>query len=103
VIVSGTATDSQGHKGEFFTDLAFVNEPEKPPVVVEPLRRVSVKEPFLVAHEGMRFYPGDVAEVPESVALHWRANGWVILLEREGVKSEPVKQTGGRGNRPQPG
>jgi hypothetical protein len=99
--VSGTAFGKED-KGEFFTDLAFANEPEPKSVVEpEPSRRVKVLAPFLVAHQGVRYYPDEVAEVPESVALHWRASGWVLLLE-EGVKSVPVEKARRRANRPQP-
>jgi hypothetical protein len=97
--VSGTAPGKDAGGGEFFTDLAFVNEPEPVVAEPEPSRRVKVLAPFLVAHEGIRWYPDEVAEVPESVALHWRSSGWVLMLD-EGVTSVPVEKAGRRASRP---
>jgi hypothetical protein len=47
--------------------------PQQPEKVV----RVVVVQPYKVTHNGTDYRPGDTAEVPESVAQKWIANGWV--------------------------
>ena len=49
--------------------------------VPEPLRRVRVLPPFLVAHTGTQYWPSAVAEVPESIASHWILNSWAEEVE----------------------
>jgi hypothetical protein len=39
--------------------------------------RVRVVDPFQVVHNTVVYRPGDVTEVPESVAADWVRDGWV--------------------------
>jgi hypothetical protein len=45
--------------------------------IVSSTRKVTVQHPFQVVHEGVRFGPGETADVPEHVAAPWITNGWV--------------------------
>jgi hypothetical protein len=49
--------------------------------VPEPLKRVRVLPPFLVAHDGTQHWPIAIAEVPESIAAHWILNRWAEAAE----------------------
>jgi hypothetical protein len=40
--------------------------------------RVQVVAPFQVCHAGIVYRPNEVADVPQHVAAHWVANGWVV-------------------------
>jgi hypothetical protein len=74
----------------FLSDVAESREREKEPVrKPEPLKRVRVLPPFMVAHAGMQYFPGRVAEVPESVADEWVLNKWVVSESPEEVE-QPV-------------
>jgi hypothetical protein len=91
----------------FFNDV--VSEPRErepePARKPEPLLRVTVLAPYMVAHEGARWFPGETAEVPESLADDWILNQWVIPedpREKPEAVSDAVKETRKRGNRPQP-
>jgi hypothetical protein len=37
--------------------------------------KVTVSKPFQVAHAGVVYRPGDVADVPDDVAQHWIESG----------------------------
>lgn len=50
----------------------LVEEPEAPQT-----RRVRVIGNFRVVHQGVPYVPGDVPEVPESLAQEWLLNRWV--------------------------
>jgi len=39
--------------------------------------KVKVAAPYQVAHAEKIYRPGDVADVPDEVAHHWLASGWV--------------------------
>lgn len=51
-------------------------EREIAPQQPEKSVRVVVAAPFQVSHDGTDYRPGDHAEVPQSVAEKWTANGW---------------------------
>ncbi len=93
---------------EYFDDLAFIGTSEESELVAEPepLKQVRVIPPYLVSHEGARFFPDSIAEVPESVADKWIRSQWVTP-EDSGVQPveaviDVVSQTRKRGRRPQP-
>ena len=46
----------------------------------EATQQVRVLPPFMVCHEGVRFLPDTVAEVPESVAQLWIRDRWVEVI-----------------------
>lgn len=48
-------------------------DPGTPPPVF-----VTVAKPYQVVHHGIVFGPGETAQVPEHVAAHWVACGWVV-------------------------
>jgi hypothetical protein len=109
--VSGTPPGrnySEARAGaKYFDDLAFVVPPEEE-VKPEPLKRVRVLPPFGVAHDGVRYFPGDMPEVPASLADRWIRSKFVLSetpeTPDEGVVSDGVKlQARKRGNRPQRG
>jgi hypothetical protein len=61
------------------SSLQFI-EDEPEPVTAprdEPLKQVRVIHPYLVAHNGLAYWPNSVAEVPASVADKWLLNKWV--------------------------
>jgi hypothetical protein len=70
-------------------DLVFrVEDVEENPrgqlaAAVAPLSpvRVRVENPFQVVHNTVVYRPGDVAEVPGSVAADWIRDGWVRPVE----------------------
>jgi hypothetical protein len=73
----------------FFNDVAEPREGEPEPVrKPEPLKRVRVLPPFMVAHEGTQYFPNSVAEVPESVADNWLLNQWVVSDETAAVPAD---------------
>ena len=39
--------------------------------------RVKVLHPFSVSHEGVSYWPGETADVPEHIAAQWIRNEWV--------------------------
>lgn len=87
---------------EYFDDLAFFVERDKevPAAEPEPLKRVRVLPPYGVSHQGARFFPDSIAEVPESVADKWIKSHWVVSETPEVVSDEkPARK---RGNRPLP-
>jgi hypothetical protein len=104
--VSGTPAGGllrrEENKGPvFFRDVVSgeTREREKPVVVPEPLKRVRVLAPFQVAHAGTQYFPGEVAEVPQSLANNWILNQWVVSDEPllpDVVPAEPPR----RGRRP---
>ncbi|OBH43376.1 hypothetical protein [Mycobacterium mantenii] len=66
--------------GDYISDLDVRPQPDKQETQTpEPLKRVRVLAPFLVAHDGTAHWPNAVVEVPESVAAHWLLNQWVEL------------------------
>ena len=92
---------------KYFDDLAFIATTETVEEVTapEPLTRVRVLPPYLVSHEGARFFPDSVAEVPESVADKWISSQWVTP-EDSGVQPveaviDVVSQARKRGRRAQ--
>lgn len=92
-------------KTQFFTDLAFIQTDKKhgqrpTEVAAEPesLKRVKVLSPFSVCHEGNRYLPAQIAEVPESLADWWILNHWVSG-EPSPVQDEPATPPRRRGSR----
>lgn len=61
----------------FFDNCQTSDTPELEVVVPDRIVKVRVLPPFSVCHNGIRSCPGDVAEVPASVAAQWRLHGWV--------------------------
>ena len=70
------------------SDLSFTDEAPRRrgnrPVAAPPDRevtartkRVRVLHPFQVVHDTVVHRPGEVAEIPESVAAEWIMNRWV--------------------------
>jgi hypothetical protein len=74
----------------FFNDVAREHEEESVVVVPEPLKRVRVLPPFMVAHEGTQYFPNGVAVVPASIADDWLLNQWVVSESSEEVEQPPV-------------
>ncbi len=79
-------TPRQGDRFEFFDDLAIISTEEKSeekcsPVIPEPTKRVTVVFPYSVSHDGHRYGPNEVAEVPESVADEWIRSRWAVSVE----------------------
>jgi hypothetical protein len=73
-----------GKQEEYFDDVQvlpnqMLKKTEKP----EPLKRVRVLEPFGVAHDGTAYFPGDIPEIPASIADSWLRSRWVIEAESE--------------------
>jgi hypothetical protein len=46
----------------------------------EPLIKVAVQAPFQVVHDERVYWPGAVAEVPQSLADKWIENRWVEVI-----------------------
>jgi hypothetical protein len=46
----------------------------------EPLVKVAVQEPFQVVHDERVYWPGAVAQVPQSLADKWIENQWVEVV-----------------------
>jgi hypothetical protein len=67
-----TADDEEKPRGVGSAHLAVAG--------VSPVR-VRVVAPFQVVRDLVVYRPGDVAEVPESVAADWVRDGWVSLAE----------------------
>jgi hypothetical protein len=86
--------ESSDGRARFFTDLAFIQTDEhghrtEPAAEPEPLKRVKVLSPFSVCHEGVRYLPAEIAEVPESLADWWILNLWVVSDEPPPAQDEP--------------
>jgi hypothetical protein len=81
---------------QHFTDLAIIESdkhgqrptPEEV-VAPEPLKRVKVLPPYQVCHEGIRHFPGEIAEVPESLAEQWIRSQWVVSDDQPEVVESP--------------
>jgi hypothetical protein len=54
------------------------NRKRTAPEVPEPRKRVKVLAPYSVSHDGTAYHPGQTAAVPESIAVRWLANRWVV-------------------------
>jgi hypothetical protein len=93
-----------GPPTEYFDDLAFLvpHETDEPAAEPEPLKQVRVIPPYLVSHEGARFFPDSVAEVPESVADKWIRSQWVKDESPAEAVIDAVSKARKRGRRTQP-
>lgn len=93
-------------KTQFFTDLAFIQtdrkhgqRPTEAAPEPERLKRVKVLSPFSVCHQGNRYLPAQLAEVPERLADWWILNQWVVSDEPSPVQDEPATPVRRRGSR----
>lgn len=62
----------------------------------EQPKRVRVLRPFMVAHEGTKYFPDTIAEVPESLADNWIKNQWAESEAPVEKTIDPVPAKRGR-------
>lgn len=64
----------QGERDAFVSTIGGREAPAGPSGPPTP---VTVLPGFLVSHDGTAYWPGDSAEVPQSLAQQWVRDGWV--------------------------